>query len=88
MPTKPTATRRALPIDCRPVLVSHDMAAAMLAQISPRTLDKLVAEGRLHARQLTPGRVGYLMRDLEALAESLPLLTPGVPAPPDDQPTR
>lgn len=69
---------RPLPIDIRPVLVSHDVAAAMLGQISPRTLDQLVAAGRLRARQITKGRVGYLTREIEALAESLPEVVPGI----------
>jgi hypothetical protein len=70
--------RRDLPIDIKPIMVSHEVAAAMLAQISERKLDQLVAEGRIKARQVTPGRVGYLLRDLEAFVETLPEITPGL----------
>lgn len=70
----------ALPIQIQPVMVSHEVAAAMLGQISVRLLDRLVAQGKLTARQISAGRVGYLRRDVEALAESLPVVTPGVQA--------
>ncbi len=70
--------RRDLPIDIKPIMVSHEVAAAMLAQISERKLDQLVAEGRIKARQVTPGRVGYLLSELEAFASSLPESTPGL----------
>lgn len=73
----PKRRRRELPIDIQPVMVSHEVAAAMLGQISPRLLAEMVAEGRLKARQITKGRVGYLRREVEALAESLPVVVPG-----------
>ena len=72
-----TRSRQPLPIDVKPILVSHAVAAAMLAGIGARTLDQLVADGRIKARQVTKGRVGYLLRDLEAFAASLPEITPG-----------
>lgn len=78
--TKPR--RRSGPeIDTRPIMVSHQRAAAMLAEISERTLDQLVAEGRLTPRQITKGRVGYLMREIEAFADDLPKVKPGQPKP-------
>lgn len=88
--TTPTDTpprkRRAPAIDIRPILVSHEQAAAMLADISERTLDQLVAQGRIKARQLTKGRVGYLLRELEAFADTLPVVTPGRRPAPGGQP--
>ncbi len=65
-------------VEVRPVMVSHDVAAAMLANISPRTLDKFRAEGLIAARRLSDGRVGYLVRELEQFAEALPVVVPGV----------
>lgn len=80
MPDELKRPRRESPIQIQPVMVSHEVAAAMLGQISVRLLDKLVAQGKLQARQISAGRVGYLRRDVEALAESLPVVTPGVRA--------
>ncbi len=68
-------------VEVKPVMVSHDVAAAMLAGISPRTLDKYRREGLISARRITEGkkgRVGYLVRELEQFAEALPLVVPGV----------
>jgi hypothetical protein len=85
---KPRRQRRPTHPDVRiePVLVSHEIAAAMLGQIGLRTLDAIVASGKLKGRRLGPGRVVYLRRDIEALAESLPIITPGAPAPRADPP--
>jgi len=85
-PDRLARKRRPLPIDIKPLIVSHEVAAAMLAQIGERTLQQLVAEGRIKARQVTKGRVGYLLRDLEAFADALPELTPGRRAVPDAPP--
>ncbi len=71
-------------VEVRPVLVSHDTAAAMLGQISPRTLDAMVKDGKLKARRITggkKGRIGYLVREIEALADGLPVVIPGVDTP-------
>ena len=57
-------------------LMSHDEAAVALA-ISPRKLDEWVAQGLLTKRK-ADGGVRYLVREVEALAESLPVMTPGV----------
>ncbi len=68
-------------IEIRPVLVSHENAAKMLGQISPRTLDAMVKDGKLKARRITggkKGRIGYLVREIEALADGLPVVVPGV----------
>lgn len=45
-----------LPIQILPVMVSHEVAAAMLGQISVRLLDKLVAQRKLVARPPAAGR--------------------------------
>lgn len=55
-----TTKRTPLPIQIQPVMVSHEVAAAMLGQISVRLLDRLVAQGKLTARQISAKRVGYL----------------------------
>jgi len=79
---KPKARRKPeLPIQIQPIMVSHEIAAAMLAQIGERTLDQLVAEGKITPRQITAKRVGYLRRELEAFAEAAPAVRPGMPRP-------
>lgn len=79
----PKRKRRELPPGVRiePILLSHENAAAVLGQISERSLDSLVAEGRIRKRQLLDGRVAYLRSELEAFAASLPVVTPGLPDP-------
>lgn len=85
-PDKPkTRTRRDLPITIPPLMVSEEVAAAMLAQIGERSLQRLVAEGRLTPRQVTKGRTGYLVRELEAFCNALPAVTPGRRKPQGDQ---
>ena len=59
-------------------VMSHAEAALALS-ISERKLDEWVAQGRLTKRRLTDRTVGYLVREVEALAESLPPMTPGIP---------
>lgn len=54
-----------------PILLSREEAAAYLAQISPRKLDALQAEGRIIPKALD-GRRGYLREDLDAFARGLP----------------
>ncbi len=54
-----------------PILLCREEAAAYLAQISPRKLDALQAEGRIIPKALD-GRRGYLREDLDAFARALP----------------
>lgn len=77
---KPRRKKRELPITLEPILVSHEVAAAMMAQISERTLDQLVAEKKIRARQISKGRVGYLYSELKQVAEAMPIIEPGAPS--------
>jgi hypothetical protein len=74
---KPKRSKRDAHITLEPILVSREVAAAMLAQISVRSLDQLVAEGKIKARQISKGRVGYLYAELKRFAEDIPVITPG-----------
>lgn len=54
--------------------------AAQYAGMSPSTLEKLVRLGQFPApRKLSPGRVGWLRREVDEWAEKLPVsdLPPG-----------
>lgn len=77
--------RRKLPIAIPPIMVSEEVAAAMLAQIGERSLQRLVAEGKLKPRQVTNGRTGYLVRELEIFCNALPVVKPGRRKPQGDQ---
>jgi hypothetical protein len=57
-------------------VMSHAEAALALS-ISERKLDEWVAHGRLTKRRLTDRTVGYLVREVQDLAESLPAMKPG-----------
>lgn len=74
---KPKRKKRELPIKLEPIAVSHEVAAAMLAQIGERTLDQLVAEGKIQARQISKGRVGYRYTDLKRYVDEAPVIVPG-----------
>ncbi len=65
-------------IEIKPVMVTRETAAKMLANISPRTLDAMVLEGLIYPRRLRDRRIGYLVREIEALADGLPVVVPGV----------
>lgn len=72
--------KRELPINIVPLAVSHEVAAAMLAQISERSLAQLVADGKIRAIQITTGRVGYRYADLMRFIDEAPVIVPGQPA--------
>lgn len=56
-----------------PIMVDRSDAAAALG-IGERTLETLVAQGKLPPpRQISPQRVGWLWRELEAFATALPV---------------
>ena len=56
-----------------PLMVDRESAAAALG-ISERTLEGLVAEGKVAPpRKISKGRVGWLWRELEAFAEACPV---------------
>jgi prophage regulatory protein len=66
-------------IQAPPIMVARDKAAAALG-ISERTFETLVAQGKLPApRKISPGRVGWLWRELVQAADALPVsdLPPG-----------
>jgi predicted DNA-binding transcriptional regulator AlpA len=69
-----------------PYMLSPEQAAAFLAAIGKTSLDRLVAAGEITPRRITANRVGYLRRELEAWAESLPAVRPGLPKPRAEQP--
>ncbi len=72
--TKKTRSKDSTVLHVRPLMVTPEEAAAALARISRRTLESLVAEGRVSPpRKISGGRVGYLWRELEAFAESCPV---------------
>lgn len=54
-----------------PALLNKEEAAAYLAKISPRTLDKLQAQGHITPHALGARRV-YKRAELDKFAESLP----------------
>lgn len=57
----------------KPILVDLATAAAILS-VSPSTVQGLVRRGELKKpRQISGGRVGYLLRELEEFAESRPV---------------
>ena len=64
--------RKPRSFDIEPIMVSKEVAADMLADISERTLDQLIADKKITPRQITPGRVGILVDELRAFAASLP----------------
>lgn len=56
----------------RPLLVDFPTAAEVLS-VSVSTLQLMIREGQIKPpRQISKGRVGYLVRDLEEFAESRP----------------
>lgn len=60
-------------VQATPISVDRDNAAAALG-ISESTLEGLVRSGELPPpRQLSPGRVGWLWRELVEYAESRPV---------------
>lgn len=62
-----------------PIIVARENAAAVLG-ISERLLEGLVREGKIvPPRKISKGRVGWLVRELQEFAESLPVsdLEPG-----------
>jgi prophage regulatory protein len=66
-------------IQTAPLMVEREAAAAALG-ISVRTLEGLVRAGDLPPpRKISPGRVGWLWRQLQEFAESRPVsdLPPG-----------
>jgi prophage regulatory protein len=65
----------------KPLYVDRAAAAAMFA-ISETSLERQVREKEFPApRQITPRRVGWLLRELEEHAEQLPVS--GLPPPPN-----
>lgn len=89
--TDKPATKRRKPevpaiVRLEPYMLTKEQAAAFLADIGTTSLERLVAAGEITARQVTPGRVGYLRRELEQWAESLPTVRPGLPKPRAGQP--
>lgn len=71
-------------VQAPPIMVARDLAATALG-ISERTLEGLVATGKLKPpRKISPGRVGWLWRELQEFAEALPVsdLPPGPGRPP------
>lgn len=60
-------------IQAPPLIVPRDQAASALG-ISERTLEGLVAEGKIPPpRKISAQRVGWLWRELQAFAEALPV---------------
>jgi predicted DNA-binding transcriptional regulator AlpA len=61
-------------IQAPPLLVAREDAAAALGKISESTLDDLVRKGLLPPpRKISAGRTGWLWKELQACAESLPV---------------
>lgn len=57
-------------VNMKPIFVNLETAAQILA-VSPSTVQALVRAGDLKKpRQISGGRVGYLVRELEEFAES------------------
>lgn len=66
-----SARAAARAVSIAPIMVPPQVAAQMLG-VGLRTLYRLTAAGKIKPRQISPGRTGYLVRDLEAFAEGLP----------------
>lgn len=64
----------------KPIFLTKVMAAEVLA-ISLSTLYELERNGKLRPRKISGGRVGYLLREIEAFAESCPVSD--IPPPPN-----
>jgi prophage regulatory protein len=73
-------TRAAAPIHVEPIYVDLQTAAAMLS-LSTATVQRMVVTGELSPpRELSPGRVGYLVDELRAWAYNRPVSTKLPPA--------
>lgn len=60
-------------VQIRPAILAAEDAAAYLS-ISVRTMQTLVASGQLaKPRKISPGRVGWLVQDLDTFATSRPV---------------
>ena len=71
--TKTMAAHKAPVVQIRPAILAADDAAAYLS-ISVRTMQTLVSSGQLaKPRKISPGRVGWLVQDLDTFATSRPV---------------
>ncbi|CAL77379.1 hypothetical protein BRADO3601 [Bradyrhizobium sp. ORS 278] len=62
----------ALPPTLPPRLIGREAAAAYVS-VSPKTFDVMVSEGRMpQARELTPRRWAWDVRELDAAVDGLP----------------
>lgn len=72
-PQRRSRAKAAAALPVQPLLVDKSTAAAMLA-ISEGALEQLVRQGRApQPRQVSAGRVGWLVRELAEHVETLPV---------------
>ncbi|MCP4304251.1 MAG: hypothetical protein GY788_05075 [bacterium] len=76
------ARQDALPPTLAPRLIKHPAAAAY-ASVSVALFDEMVRDGRMpRPKQISPGRIGWDVRELDAAIDELPTVRD--PTPVDD----
>jgi predicted DNA-binding transcriptional regulator AlpA len=77
-------------IQIQPILVDRDTAAGMLMGIAPSTFQKYLQQGLIPKPRMLGNRAGWLVSELQAAAQQLPIsdLLPPPPTPRMDGPQR